>query len=68
MVARRPNGPAGEGWRFARGDRTSDIAKDLRVSERSVEQWRRNWREGGRSARSRWLRRPCPARRRRGGR
>ncbi|MFF3891235.1 winged helix-turn-helix domain-containing protein [Streptomyces sp. NPDC001914] len=35
------------GQRFARGDRTSDIAKDLRVSERSVEQWRRNWREGG---------------------
>ncbi|GDY80822.1 hypothetical protein SAVCW2_00210 [Streptomyces avermitilis] len=35
------------GVRFARGDRTSDIAKDLRVSERSVEQWRRNWREGG---------------------
>ncbi|MET8291845.1 helix-turn-helix domain-containing protein [Streptomyces sp. NPDC005132] len=35
------------GQRFARGDRTSDIARDLRVSERSVEQWRRNWREGG---------------------
>ncbi|MFE2322223.1 helix-turn-helix domain-containing protein [Streptomyces sp. NPDC059441] len=35
------------GQRFARGDRTSVIAKDLRVSERSVEQWRRNWREGG---------------------
>ncbi|WP_422664397.1 IS630 family transposase [Streptomyces mirabilis] len=35
------------GQRFARGDRTSDIAKDLRVSERSVEQWRRAWREGG---------------------
>jgi putative transposase len=35
------------GQRFARGDRTSDIAKDLRVSERSVEQWRRDWREGG---------------------
>ncbi|GAA1122727.1 winged helix-turn-helix domain-containing protein [Streptomyces javensis] len=35
------------GHRFARGDKTSDIAKDLRVSERSVEQWRRNWREGG---------------------
>ncbi|MFD7878992.1 helix-turn-helix domain-containing protein [Streptomyces sp. NPDC059766] len=27
------------GQRFARGDRTSDITKDLRVSERSVEQW-----------------------------
>ncbi|MFH8469513.1 helix-turn-helix domain-containing protein [Streptomyces sp. NPDC017991] len=35
------------GQRFAQGDRTSDIAKDLRVSECSVEQWRRNWREGG---------------------
>jgi len=35
------------GRRFARGDRNSVIAKDLRVSERSVEQWRRNWREGG---------------------
>jgi len=35
------------GRRFERGDRTSEIAKDLRVSEPSVEQWRRNWREGG---------------------
>uniref|UniRef100_A0AAU3HRX5 Winged helix-turn-helix domain-containing protein n=1 Tax=Streptomyces sp. NBC_01393 TaxID=2903851 RepID=A0AAU3HRX5_9ACTN len=35
------------GHRFERGGRTSDIAKDLRVSVRSVEQWRRNWREGG---------------------
>ncbi|MFF0190915.1 helix-turn-helix domain-containing protein, partial [Streptomyces sp. NPDC005244] len=35
------------GRRFGRGDRTSEIAKDLGVSERSVEQWRRNWREGG---------------------
>ncbi|WP_329529495.1 helix-turn-helix domain-containing protein [Streptomyces sp. NBC_01462] len=35
------------GRRFERGGRTSDIAKDMRVSERSVEQWRRNWREGG---------------------
>ncbi|WRZ95664.1 helix-turn-helix domain-containing protein [Streptomyces sp. NBC_01007] len=35
------------GQRFARGGRTSDIARDLRVSERSVEQWRRNWCEGG---------------------
>jgi putative transposase len=34
------------GRRFERGGRTSDIAKDLRVSERSIEQWRRNWREG----------------------
>ncbi|WRZ95667.1 winged helix-turn-helix domain-containing protein [Streptomyces sp. NBC_01007] len=35
------------GQRFARGGRTSDIARDLRVSECSVEQWRRNWCEGG---------------------
>ncbi|MFE5143998.1 helix-turn-helix domain-containing protein [Streptomyces fagopyri] len=35
------------GQRFAQGDRTSGIARDLRVSERSVEQWRRNWCEGG---------------------
>ena len=35
------------GRRFARGDKNSVIVKDLRVSERSVEQWRRNWREGG---------------------
>ncbi|MFG2434573.1 helix-turn-helix domain-containing protein [Streptomyces sp. NPDC048508] len=35
------------GRRFARGDRSLDIVKDLRVRERSVERWRRNWREGG---------------------
>ncbi|MFJ9382072.1 helix-turn-helix domain-containing protein, partial [Streptomyces sp. NPDC101455] len=35
------------GRRFARGDRSLDIAKDLRVSGRSVENWRRAWREGG---------------------
>jgi putative transposase len=35
------------GERFARGDRTSDIAKGLRVSVRSVERWRHNRREGG---------------------
>src|SRR5690348_7955149 len=35
------------GRRFVRGDRTSDIAKDLRVSVRAVEQWRRDRREGG---------------------
>uniref|UniRef100_UPI003570AC2B helix-turn-helix domain-containing protein n=1 Tax=Streptomyces alanosinicus TaxID=68171 RepID=UPI003570AC2B len=29
------------GERFARGERTAVIAKDLRVSERSVERWRR---------------------------
>lgn len=32
--------------RFARGEKTSRIAKDLRVTERSVERWRRAWREG----------------------
>ncbi|MEW2051754.1 winged helix-turn-helix domain-containing protein [Streptomyces sp. NPDC005476] len=35
------------GRRFELGDRTLDIARDLRVSERSVEHWRRDWREGG---------------------
>jgi putative transposase len=35
------------GERFVRGERTAVIAKDLRVSERSVERWRRAWREGG---------------------
>ncbi|MFC4467796.1 helix-turn-helix domain-containing protein [Streptomyces xiangluensis] len=36
--------------RFARGEKTAVIAKDLRVSERSVERWRRAWREGGMDA------------------
>ncbi|GGV59308.1 hypothetical protein GCM10010245_92270 [Streptomyces spectabilis] len=35
------------GERFARGERTAVMAKDLRVSERSVERWRRAWRERG---------------------
>ncbi|MEV8312123.1 helix-turn-helix domain-containing protein, partial [Streptomyces flavidovirens] len=35
------------GQRFAAGEKTSLIAKDLRVSVRSVERWRRAWREGG---------------------
>ncbi|WP_409060988.1 helix-turn-helix domain-containing protein [Streptomyces sp. SYP-A7185] len=38
------------GERFARGERNTTIAKDLRVSERSVERWRRAWREGGMAA------------------
>ncbi|MFE2424373.1 winged helix-turn-helix domain-containing protein [Streptomyces hokutonensis] len=38
------------GERFARGERTAVIARDLRVSERSVECWRRAWREGGMEA------------------
>ncbi|MET8630328.1 winged helix-turn-helix domain-containing protein [Kitasatospora sp. NPDC004669] len=33
--------------RFEAGEKTSAIARDLRVSERSVERWRRSWREGG---------------------
>ncbi|MEU9304743.1 winged helix-turn-helix domain-containing protein [Streptomyces sp. NPDC048269] len=35
------------GQRFAAGEKTAVIAKDLRVSVRSVERWRRAWREGG---------------------
>ncbi|MFC7266345.1 helix-turn-helix domain-containing protein [Streptomyces lutosisoli] len=38
------------GERFTRGERTAVIARDLRVSERSVERWRRAWREGGMDA------------------
>ncbi|MFJ3762635.1 helix-turn-helix domain-containing protein [Streptomyces sp. NPDC090080] len=35
------------GERFAAGEKTALIAKDLRVSVRSVERWIRAWREGG---------------------
>ncbi|KJY19804.1 transposase, partial [Streptomyces sp. NRRL S-444] len=35
------------GERSAAGEKTGVIAKDLRVSVRSVERWRRAWREGG---------------------
>jgi transposase len=35
------------GARFARGDRTAEIAAELRVGVRQVEKWRRAWREGG---------------------
>ncbi|QNP75083.1 winged helix-turn-helix domain-containing protein [Streptomyces roseirectus] len=38
------------GERFGRSESTAVIAKDLRVSERSVERWRRAWREGGMDA------------------
>ncbi|MFD9442303.1 helix-turn-helix domain-containing protein [Streptomyces sp. NPDC060006] len=38
------------GERFEQGERNAAIEKDLRVSERSVERWRRAWREGGRAA------------------
>ncbi|MFJ6773854.1 helix-turn-helix domain-containing protein [Kitasatospora sp. NPDC091257] len=33
--------------RFEADERTSVIAREVRVSERSVERWRRSWREGG---------------------
>jgi transposase len=33
--------------RFECGEATGDIAKDLRVTERSVRRWRRAWEEGG---------------------
>ncbi|MGW4516344.1 helix-turn-helix domain-containing protein, partial [Streptomyces sp. NPDC004393] len=36
--------------RFAAGVKTAAVAKELRVSERSVERWRRAWREGGAQA------------------
>ncbi|MFH8387708.1 helix-turn-helix domain-containing protein [Kitasatospora sp. NPDC018058] len=35
------------GARFGAGEKTSVIARDLRVSERSVERWRRAWRRAG---------------------
>ncbi|WP_369776439.1 winged helix-turn-helix domain-containing protein [Streptomyces sp. R33] len=35
---------------FARDEKNVVIAKRLRVSVRSVERWRRSWREGGRQA------------------
>ncbi|XMS40679.1 winged helix-turn-helix domain-containing protein [Streptomyces xanthophaeus] len=38
------------GVRFVVGEKTVVIAKDLRVSVRSVERWRRAWREGGMEA------------------
>ena len=33
--------------RFARGDSTSQIAAELRVTERTVRRWRQAWRDGG---------------------
>ncbi|MET9375807.1 winged helix-turn-helix domain-containing protein [Streptomyces sp. NPDC002992] len=42
------------GERFALGEASAAIAKDLRVSVRSVQRWRRTWNDGGpRSLRSR---------------
>ncbi|MEV7197385.1 helix-turn-helix domain-containing protein [Streptomyces sp. NPDC093510] len=35
------------GERFGQGEKASVIARVLLVSERSVERWRRAWREGG---------------------
>jgi putative transposase len=32
---------------FAHGEKNAAIARRLRVSQRSVERWRRSWREGG---------------------
>ncbi|MEU7428128.1 helix-turn-helix domain-containing protein [Streptomyces sp. NPDC040750] len=50
------------GERFAAGEKTAVIAKDLRVSLRSVERWRRAWREGGVAAlRSTGPAKPCGA-------
>ncbi|MEU3170411.1 winged helix-turn-helix domain-containing protein [Streptosporangium sp. NPDC006930] len=36
--------------RFARGESTMVIARDLRVTERTVRRWRRRWRQGGAQA------------------
>ncbi|MEU5306494.1 winged helix-turn-helix domain-containing protein [Streptomyces noursei] len=33
--------------RFARGEKNSQIANELRVTERSVERWRHAWRQAG---------------------
>jgi len=37
----------GAAGRFARGDTTSAIAADLRVTERTVRRWRQAWQDGG---------------------
>ncbi len=36
--------------RFAQGEKNTSIVKELRVSERLMECWRRAWRQGGRAA------------------
>src|SRR5258708_11300370 len=36
--------------RFARGDRVSEIAHDLRVTPGSVRRWHRGWQDGGAEA------------------
>ncbi|MFD7654539.1 helix-turn-helix domain-containing protein [Actinosynnema sp. NPDC059797] len=38
------------GERFARGEKTTAVAAELRVGVRQVEKWRRSWREGGMDA------------------
>src|SRR6516165_1559563 len=40
----------GAAERFARGEATSAIAADLRVTERTVRRWRQAWRDGGAEA------------------
>ncbi|MFJ9382046.1 winged helix-turn-helix domain-containing protein [Streptomyces sp. NPDC101455] len=36
--------------RFARGEKTEVVARELRVTSRSVRRWRREWEEGGTGA------------------
>nr|WP_030186530.1 winged helix-turn-helix domain-containing protein [Streptomyces sp. NRRL S-813] len=36
--------------RFARGEKTEAVARDLRVTSRSVRRWRRAWEQGGADA------------------
>ncbi|WP_225102335.1 winged helix-turn-helix domain-containing protein [Streptomyces sp. CoH27] len=36
--------------RFARGEKTGAVARELRVTSRSVRRWRREWEEGGADA------------------
>ncbi|MEW2625563.1 winged helix-turn-helix domain-containing protein [Streptomyces sp. NPDC048106] len=36
--------------RFARGEKTEAVARQLRVTSRSVRRWRREWKEGGADA------------------
>ncbi|MFI1259282.1 hypothetical protein ACH4U6_37110 [Streptomyces netropsis] len=44
--------------RFGRGEKNLEIATALRVSERSVEWWRRAWRERGETGADEGLARP----------
>ncbi|MEU2517015.1 helix-turn-helix domain-containing protein, partial [Streptomyces syringium] len=45
---------SGSGWKpygcFAAGRGSTEIAKELRVSVRSVQRWREAWREAGQDA------------------